>query len=105
MNLTNLLNYLNQRYPKIKIPRRLKDNTTTKFILQRENSKINVHNILNLFDPTLKPKAMRPPEIITSTGKTKATFKRLSAKVTAVSAFSKTPVGKKHSSLTTTHIK
>jgi hypothetical protein len=103
--LTKLLDYLNQRYPRIKTAKRLKDNQTTKFILQRENSKINVHNILNLFDPQLKTKAIPPPppEIIIAT-KTPITFKRLGTRIATLNTFSKTQIGKKRPSFTATRV-
>lgn len=108
--LTNLLNYLNLRYPRIQTARRTKENSTIK-IIQRENSKINVHNILNLFDPELKPKAVPPPpppppsEDVKPIARPSITFKRLSTKITTLAAFSKTQVGKKRPSLTTARVK
>jgi hypothetical protein len=104
--LTNLLNYLNQRYPQIQTSRRSIDlPTTTKFIIQRENSKIDLHNILNLFDPQLKPKAISPPEIVIPTSKATLRFKRLGTKITTLSAFSKTQTDKKRPPLTATRVK
>jgi hypothetical protein len=102
--LTNLLNYLTQRYPRIQTAKRVKSNSTTNFIIPQENSKIDIHYIFNLFDPELKSKAI-PPEIVKPTTKTSMTFKRLSTKVTTLSAFSKTQVGRQRPSLTATRAK
>ena len=103
---TNLLNYLNQRYPRIQSPRRLKDlPSSTRFPLQCENSKLNVHNILNLFDPTLKPKAELPLENFISPSKASLSFKRLSTKISTVSAFTKMQSGKKRPSVAITRVK
>lgn len=108
--LTNLLNYLNQRYPRIKPVQHGNDNSTIiQTMTQRENSKINLHHILNLFDPNLKPKAM-PPQPPSSenpipVNKAPMSFKRLSTKLTTISAFSKIQAGKKRPSLITTRVK
>lgn len=107
-HLPHLLRYLNQRYPLIKTPRQTRESSvlpTTTFFIQRENSNLNVHQILTLFDPTLKPKASPPPKKLPPTSKSGSTFKRLGAKITTISAFSKTQTGKKRPSLTSTTVK
>ena len=113
--LAPLLRYLNQRYPRIKTCRQIKEppplsmantSTTSTFFLQRENSNLNVHQLLTLFDPTLKPKASPPPKKVPISSKTSSTFKKLGTKITTISAFSKTQqVGKKRPSLTSTSVK
>ena len=108
--LNNLLNYLNRRYPRIKTARRrsIELPSTAKILIQRENSKIDLHNILNLFDPQLKPKAISPPpppQIVLSTSKAALRFKKLGTKLTTISAFSKAQTDKKRPSLTSTRVK
>ena len=107
-SLTNLRIYLVKRYPKISLTKstnRLPIGINTQ---NNTNSKVYVHEILNLFDPNLKPKAFVLPSItkplIIQQKKPSLTLKKLSTKITTVSAFSNT--NKKRSSLTsTTHIK
>ncbi len=98
-NLKHLLSYLNQRYPGIKIPQRQnnsQDKTiTTSLIFQRENSKTSIHNILNLFDPNVRPKVIPPSPSSIPTVKKPITFKRLGTKITTLAAFSRMTVGKK----------
>ncbi|CAF0849311.1 unnamed protein product [Rotaria sordida] len=66
-SLRHLLSYLKRRYPRIKTLQLLEDSQdttiTSKRALQRENSKVNVHQIFNLFDPNLRPKVtpLKPP--------------------------------------------
>lgn len=98
-NLTHFVNYLNQRYPEIKTPQQLKDSQhNTKLIFQRENSKTYVHNILNLFDPNVRPTVIPPKPSPTTTKR--ITFKQLGAKITTLAAFSRIHGGKK-----TCHVK
>ena len=115
IDLTSLTHYINRRYPRISTPRRRehsheKETTTTKFILQRENSKDSVHLILNQFDPALRPKAILPQVItVQSKGanvKAPTTFKRLGTKLTVLAALSRPPIaGRVGSALTTTDAK
>jgi hypothetical protein len=107
-NLRHLLTYLNRRYPRIKIPQREKDvqniSIKTKRIFSKENSKTNLHNIFNLFDPNPRPTVIPPPDpplifppkIETSTIKPPITFKRLSTRLTTLAAFSKMSGCKQH---------
>ncbi|CAF1217033.1 unnamed protein product [Rotaria sp. Silwood1] len=94
-DLTRLIQYINQRYPRINPLRKsatFRNPTTTKISFQCENSKTNVHNIFNLFDPDLRPKA-GIPKLITAEhlqhGKTPNTFKRLGTKLTVLAALSR----------------
>jgi hypothetical protein len=107
-NLTHLLTYLNHRYPQIKIPQQQKDfRIKTKLTYQKDNSKTNLHNILNLFDPNPRTTAAQPPNLPsippstteTSTTKSHMTFKRLTTKLTTLAAFSRMQCGKQQSLL------
>ncbi|CAF3196179.1 unnamed protein product [Rotaria sp. Silwood2] len=111
-SLRHLLSYLKRRYPRIKTLQLLEDSQditrTEKFALKRENSKANVHHILNLFDPNLRPNAIplkAPSQKLLSSTRMPMTFKRLSNKITTLAAFSRVQVNKKRSSLLTTDIK
>ena len=106
MNLNHLLNYLNRRYPRVKILKQSEylqlDTIPTKFTFQRENSKAYVHDILNLFDPNLRTKVRAPQILLTpssktvvSTTKTPTKFKQLGTKIKVVSAFSRAKGDKK----------
>jgi hypothetical protein len=104
-DLIRLIHYINRRYPRINTPRKQGNSrpvttTTTNFVFQRENSKTDLHNIFNLFDPDLRPKATPPLKssiiiptvktpIIIPTVKTPITFKRLGAKLTVLAALSR----------------
>ncbi|CAF0804907.1 unnamed protein product [Rotaria sordida] len=107
-DLTCLIQYINQRYPRINTLRK-SDNyrniTKTKLPFQCENSKTNVHNIFNLFDPDLRPKA-RISKIITTEHsqhvKTPITFKRLGTKLTVLAALSRPQTSNKTADLITT---
>jgi hypothetical protein len=99
-SLTNLLNYLNRRYPRVKSLQQqddLPDITKS----TKENSKTNVHNILQIYDPGQRTKAIPPKPLVqpskigTSTTKTRITFRRLGATITTLSAFSRSNVEKK----------
>ena len=70
--------------------------------LHRENSKTDIHQILSLFDPALRPKIIpiksnpiRPTLTVTTTTTTPAStrnsisFKRLGARITTIAAFSR----------------
>ena len=106
MDLANLTHYVNRRYPRITTPRRqdrsherktkAMTTTTTKFILQRENSKDSVHLILNQFDPALRPKAMLPKVVtVPAKGvnvKAPTTFRRVGTKLTVLAALSRPPI-------------
>ena len=102
-DLTHLIQYVNQRYPHISTLRNL-DTTqrkvtsklTAKIVSHSENSKTNVHNIFNLFDPDLRPKAMIPKvltiehsQLLTTNPKAPNTFKRLGTKLTVLAALSR----------------
>ncbi|CAF3167435.1 unnamed protein product [Rotaria socialis] len=102
-NLTHLVQYVNQRYPHISTLRNL-DNSqrkptpklVTKIVSQCENSKTNVHNIFNLFDPDLRPKAMMPKvlttahsQLLATNARAPNTFKRLGTKLTVIAALSR----------------
>lgn len=100
--LINLINYLNQRYPNIKNLQLLensKNNTEkTKISLKQEDSKTNVHNILNLFDPNIRPKVVSLKSSTTNlflSTKPPITFKRVGTKITTLATFSRIPVDKK----------
>lgn len=103
-SLINLQNYLFKRYPNIsfikpnRLPIKINNETTT-------SSKVHIHEILNLFDPNLKPKAVPLPPInqppFIPRKKPSLTLKKLSTRITSISAFS----NKKRPSLTTTRIK
>jgi hypothetical protein len=112
-----VIHYINRRYPRINTAKK-QDNshaitTTTKFVFQRENSKTNVHQIFNLFDPDLRPKAVPPKPIIVQTSplktanvKAPTTFKRLGTKLTVLAALSRPQTGNKPvGSLVTTYAK
>ena len=112
LNLNRLLNYLNRRYPRVKIlkqPEYLQlDTIPTKFTCQRENSKTHVHDILNLFDPNLRTKVVAPQIRLTSSSSSKEVvsttkapmrLKQLGTKMTAVSAFSQPKRDKKRPSI------
>lgn len=93
-DLIRLIHYINHRYPRINTPKKQEysRDITTKFVLQRENSKTNLHNIFNLFDPDLRSKAVQPkpkPPLSTSNTKTPITFKRLGTKLTVLAAISR----------------
>ncbi|CAF0734478.1 unnamed protein product [Adineta steineri] len=89
-DLKHLINYINQRYPQINTSRKQNHSQhTTKFVCQYEDSKTNVHNIFNLFDPKLRPKAMPPKELTTQSNKTPITFKRLGNKLALVATLSR----------------
>lgn len=117
MDLANLTHYVNRRYPRITTPRRQDRSherktkaTTTKFILQRENSKDNVHLILNRFDPDLRPKAMLPKVVaLPAKGtnvKAPTTFRRMGTKLTVLAALSRPPIASRvDSALMTTGAK
>lgn len=123
-DLTNLIQYINQRYPRL-INYRKADNSssstvstitkpkttttptkttiaatlTTKILSRSESSKTNVHNIFNLFDPDLRPKAKitkvlatEQPQPIVSNIKAPTAFKRLGTKVAVVTAVSRPEV-------------
>lgn len=102
MDLANLIQYVNRRYPRITTPRRYersqerKTTTTTKVCFQRENSKDNLHGIFNQFDPDLRPKAMLPKVITVQPKgvniKAPTTFKRLGTKLTVLAALSRPPI-------------
>ncbi|CAF3304551.1 unnamed protein product [Rotaria socialis] len=112
-NLKQLLTYLNRRYPRIKFFQLPEDSlgstiTTAKSVFQRDNSKTNLHHILNLFDPNPRPNVMPPklsPQKLLSTTKTPMAFKRLSTKITTLTAFSRVQIDKKRSSFLTTRVK
>ena len=90
-----LIVYLNRRYPRIKTARR-KEVSTSMTPIQREDSKVNVHQILSLFDPDLRPK-MRPPQPppskplqnLLAANRQPITFKRLGTRITTIAAFSR----------------
>jgi hypothetical protein len=114
-DLVGLVHYINQRYPRINTARK-QGNTqaTTKSTLQRENSKTDVHEIFNLFDPGLRPKAIPPKPVIPQTVvplkaanvKGPTTFKRLGTKLTVLAALSRSQVPNKSvGSLTITYTK
>ena len=84
----SLLDYLHRRYPRIRTSRTRQVSATP---LQWENSKANIHQILSLFDPDLRPK-INPLKSNTQTltaAKTPITFKRLGARITTIAAFSR----------------
>lgn len=102
------MNFLKERYPKTSIINEKanrvlskKQNRTT----ERNNSKANIHQILNLFDPDLRPKMMPPKRIETKISteinptiiKGPMSFKRLGARITTIAAFSRANNEKKHS--------
>lgn len=107
-----LLNYLNQRYPRIKTFKLInnsQDSTattiTTNFVFERENSKTSLHNILNLFDPNLRPKVISTvpaAQNLLPTTKAEISFKRLGTKISAINAFSQKRIDKKLPSLLAT---
>ena len=103
-DLVGLVHYIKQRYPKIDTARKQGNaQTITKSALQREISKTNVHEIFNLFDPTLRPKAIPPkPVVVPQTAPAKAanvkgptSFKRLGTKLTVLAALSRSQVPNK----------
>ncbi|CAF2945453.1 unnamed protein product [Rotaria sp. Silwood2] len=97
-DLTCLIQYINQRYPRINTLRKSSSSrniTTTKLVSQCENSKTNVHSIFNLFDPHLRPKARISKIITTEHGKAPNTFKRLGTKLTVLAALSRSQTGNK----------
>jgi len=76
---------------------------TTNFVLQRENSKTDIHNIFNLFDPNLKPKAILPQGSTTQPVlKRPVPLKRAATKLTIVNALSRPQIGNKTGNLATT---
>jgi hypothetical protein len=106
-DLTCVVNYINQRYPRIQTPRKQEKSRhiTTNLGLQRENSKTEIHQLLNLFDPNLRPKAEQPKIVLTQPApipKPPVTFKRISAKLTVIAALSRAPIPTKSGSLVTT---
>jgi hypothetical protein len=109
-DLTRLIQYINRRYPRINTAKKqetsrvMATTTTTKLVLQRENSKTNLHTIFNLFDPDLRPKAIQPkPLITTSNVKTPITFRRLGTKLTVLAAISRPQTSNnRNRSITTT---
>ena len=109
-DFTHLIQYINQRYPHITALKNLENlqsvtTTTTQYAFQCENSKINVHNIFNLFDPDLRPKAIQT-KVLTSNVKAPIIFKRLAPKLTALSTLSRAQTNNKIiDSLKTTGIK
>jgi hypothetical protein len=70
---------------------------TTNFVLERENSKTNIHNLFNLFDPNLKPKAMLPQVSTTQS----VSLKRVGTKLTIINALSRPRIGNKTGTLVT----
>jgi hypothetical protein len=115
-DLIGLIHYINRRYPRINTARKQSNAhaiTTKKFVFQRENSKTNVHQLFNLFDPDLRPKAIPPKPVIPQTARLKttnakvpSTFKRLGTKLTVLAALSRSPASNKSvDSLTTTSAK
>jgi hypothetical protein len=106
-DLTNLIHYINRRYPKINT-QKIQDHSrdaviTTNFVLQRENSKTDIHNIFNLFDPNVKPKAMLPQASTTKPVRQRPIpLKRVATKLTIVSALSRPQIGNKTGNLVTT---
>lgn len=111
-SLKSLFDYLHRRYPRISIDQTTFTSATP---LQRENSKTNIHQILSLFDPALRPKILpiksnptRSSQLFTSgkisssssaaagaagtslsSTKPPLTFKRLGARLSTIAAFSR----------------
>lgn len=88
-NLTELIRYVHERYPQMKsLRRRLEADGTSRMIRYCASSKANLHDIIRLFDPDLRPKATLPKEPgrhrAMSHGKTPTTFKRVGTRVAAV---------------------
>jgi hypothetical protein len=112
-DLIRLIHYINHRYPRINTLKRqeyYRDITTTsKFVLQRENSKTDLHNIFNLFDPDLRSKAVPPPKpkpLLLPNAKTPITFKRLGTKLSVLAALSRPQISNRsRSSVATTDTK
>ena len=104
-DLTCLVDYINRRYPRIQTPRK-QERSNKKFVFQRENSKTEVHHILNLFDPKPRPTVDHPPKTlptqITQVPKTPMTFKHLGTKLTVLAALSRPRISIKSGSLITT---
>ncbi|CAF1500272.1 unnamed protein product [Rotaria sp. Silwood1] len=111
-SLRHLLSYLKERYPRIKTLQLLENahdiTITLKLALQQENSKTNVHRILNLFDPNLRPKVIplkSSSQKVLSTTRMPMTFKRLGTKITTLTSFSRMQVNNKRSALVATNNK
>ncbi|UJR07664.1 hypothetical protein I4U23_011951 [Adineta vaga] len=83
---SDLLHLLHSRYTYIQPS---KDIQTIYSINRRDNSKISVHNILNLYDPNPRPKIVPPIPIEIPTTKPSIRFKKLGVKITALNAFSR----------------
>ncbi|CAF1105125.1 unnamed protein product [Adineta steineri] len=99
-NMIHLLSYLHERYPRIQIQRQQQDNIiATQLITQGENSKVYIHNILNIFDPDIRPKI--PLKLPTIQSKKSTRFKKVGTKITTLTAFSHMSQGKKQSLLKT----
>ncbi|CAF1025106.1 unnamed protein product [Adineta steineri] len=99
-NMIHLLSYLHERYPRIQIQRQQQDNIiATELITQGENSKVYIHNILNVFDPDIRPKI--PLKLPTIQPKKSTRFKKVGTKITTLTAFSHMSQGKKQSLLKT----
>lgn len=67
---------------------------TARPIRTATNSKTCVHDLLELYDPNPRPKMLPPPP----PAKQPATFRTLTAKLSAVNAFARLPVRKKRNS-------
>ena len=102
---TDLVDYLNRRYPRLKTARTwnepVRENSFSHQLgIERENSQMNVHHILNLFDPDLRPKVAPPkppaPKVVPSLAtRQPMTFKRLGTKLTTIALFSRGHAEKK----------
>lgn len=103
LDLTRLIEYMNQRYPRLNTLKKLNNfpnqtkstPSSTKLIFHCDNSKIDVHNIINLFDPDLRPKAITPKVLkaehaqFLTNAKVPNTFKRLGTKLTVLATLSR----------------
>ena len=92
---TDVIAYLNRRYPRINTARR-KENSTRTTPIQRENSIVDIHQIFSLFDPDLRPKMVppkppppKPLPTLPPVNKQPITFKRLGARISTIAAFSR----------------
>jgi hypothetical protein len=105
MHLTELVDYIHQRYPQISSLRGRQVPILASSALSSPcgSAKGSLHEIIRLFDPDLRPKAMPSKEVTrdrpVSHSKTPITFKRLGAKAAVVATFPRHQTNTKTDSL------
>ena len=87
-HLVDLVDYIHRRYPSIAIPRRNENTSILPPIVSLSplnETKLNIHDLFNLFDPHLRSKAIAPRirtrKSVPSTVKTPVTLKRFGSKL------------------------